>query len=124
MSVLSPFPSAPLHSLKAAARRLALYALAIVVSLAFVFPLYWMLVTAIIPVEQAFHFPPYFFPAAVRLDAFREIIERQPILTWLTNSLIMSLSTTLLTLTMSITGAYALSKTGWRGRRGLGFGLL
>ena len=105
-------------------QRLLLYLIVVFVSTAFVFPLYWMIVQSIIPGNQAFKYPPYFFPSFLRLDAYKDVIQQHPILIWLGNSLIVSLGTTLLTLTLSITGAYALSKRGWRGRIGLGFGLL
>lgn len=105
-------------------KRLLLYLTVIVVSLVFTFPLYWMIVTSIIPASDSFRFPPYFFPSVFRLDAYEQVIQEQPILVWLKNSLIVSLGTTLVTLAMSITGAYALSKRGWRGRSGLGFALL
>jgi multiple sugar transport system permease protein len=124
---MSLFPlslSPRLRSPRFMAKRLALYLLVIAVSLVFVFPLYWMVFSSMLPPKEAFRFPPYFVPSFLRFDAYLQVIQEHPILLWLRNSLVVSLGTTLFTLSMSITGAYALSKRGWRGRSGLGFGLL
>jgi len=105
-------------------RRILLYAAVILICAVFIFPLYWMVLISIIPARDAFKFPPYFFPSHLRLDAYIDVLRQQPILIWAKNSLIISLGTTALTLVLSIPGAYALSRRGWRGRAGLGFGLL
>jgi multiple sugar transport system permease protein len=122
-SVPSRMASRP-RSPKMVAQRFLFYFIVAAVSLAFIFPLYWMIISSITPSDQAFKYPPAFFPSFLKLDAYQEIIEQQPILVWLGNSLTVSLGTTLLTLGVSITGAYALSKRDWRGRTGLGISLL
>jgi multiple sugar transport system permease protein len=124
MSAVSSYRAPRRRPLGAVVKRIGLYACVIFVSFAFAFPLYWMIVSSIIPGNQAFRFPPYFFPSELRLDAYIAILQQRPIFNWMLNSLVVALGTTVLTLFMSITGAYAISKRGWRGRRGLGFGLL
>lgn len=105
-------------------QRVGFYLLIILICAAFAFPLYWMLVTAIIPGREAYQYPPKFIPDSLRLDAFQQVFAERPVLLWTRNSLFVALSTTLATLALSIPGAYALSKRGWRGRAGLGIGLL
>jgi multiple sugar transport system permease protein len=124
MSAISTYRVPRRRPLGTIAKRIGLYVSVILVCFAFAFPLYWMIVSSIIPGNQAFRFPPHFFPSQLRLDAYIAILEQRPIFTWMLNSLVVSLGTTFLTLVLSITGAYAISKRGWRGRRGLGFGLL
>lgn len=119
-TTLAPKRRSPVYIVQ----RLALYLCVIAVSLAFIFPLYWMIFQSMIPGNEAFRFPPYLFPSNLRFDAYVKVVQEHPILLWMRNSLIVSLGTTVLTLAMGITGAYALSKRGWRGRSGLGFGLL
>lgn len=124
MSVVPSSMSARRRSPKLVAKRAGLYLVIIAVSLVFVFPLYWMILSSIIPAKDAFRFPPYFVPSSLRFDAYFQVVREHPILLWLKNSLVVSLGTTLFTLVLGILGGYALSKRGWRGRNGLGFGLL
>ena len=106
------------------AGRIALYFTIALVCLVIVFPLYWLVINALIPGREVFRYPPAFFPQSIRLDAYREIIELHPILTWLKNSIVVSAGTVLLSVLLEIMGAYALSRHGWPGRRVLAVGLL
>jgi multiple sugar transport system permease protein len=106
------------------AGRIALYFTIALVCLVIVFPLYWLVINALIPGREVFRYPPAFFPQSIRLDAYREIIELHPILTWLKNSFVVSAGTVLLSVLLEIMGAYALSRHGWPGRRVLAVGLL
>ena len=106
------------------AGRIALYITIALVCLVIVFPLYWLVINALIPGREVFRYPPAFFPQSIRLDAYREIIELHPILTWLKNSFVVSAGTVLLSVLLEIMGAYALSRHGWPGRRVLAVGLL
>ena len=106
------------------AGRIALYITIALVCLVIVFPLYWLVINALIPGREVFRYPPAFFPQSIRLDAYREIIELHPILTWLKNSIVVSAGTVLLSVLLEIMGAYALSRHGWPGRRVLAVGLL
>ena len=106
------------------AERIALYVTIAFVCLVIVFPLYWLVLNALIPGRELFRYPPAFFPQSFRLNAYQEIIELHPILTWLKNSVIVSSGTVLLALILEIMGAYALSRRGWPGRGLLAMGLL
>ena len=106
------------------AERIALYITIIFVCVVIVFPLYWLVINALIPGREVFRYPPAFFPSSFRLDAYREIIELHPILTWLKNSIVVSAGTVALALVLEIMGAYALSRHGWPGRGLLAMGLL
>ena len=75
------------------AERIALYVTIVFVCLVIVFPLYWLVINALIPGREVFRYPPAFFPTSFRLDAYREIIELHPILTWLKNSIVVSAGT-------------------------------
>ncbi len=106
------------------AGRIALYVTVAFVCVVIVFPLYWLVINALIPGREVFQYPPAFFPRTLRLNAYQEIIQLHPILTWLKNSVIVSSGTVLLALILEIMGAYALSRHGWPGRGLLALGLL
>jgi multiple sugar transport system permease protein len=56
--------------------------------------------------------------------AFVDLFQTIPIATWLRNTIIVSLGTTVVCLVISVLGAYALSSFRWRGRGVFGFSLL
>ena len=88
-----------------------------------VFPLYWMLVTALTPSSELFSDVPNFLPTLSELGVFREMFAKVPIGTWLTNSFLVAAGTTVLTLLLAVLPAYALSRFRFRGKGLLGFAL-
>ena len=106
------------------AGRMALYVTIICVCAAIAFPLYWLVINALIPGKEVFRFPPAFWPREFRWAAYQEIMALHPIMTWLKNSVVVSFGTALFALIFIIMGAYALSRHGWPGRTLLAIGLL
>lgn len=88
------------------------------------FPIYWMIVTSIQPLSVTLHFPPPLLPISIDLSPMVHVIQRVPIISWLTNSTVVAGSTTILTTALAVFGAYALSSLRWRGKLLFGFGLL
>jgi multiple sugar transport system permease protein len=80
-------------------------------------PVYWMLVQALQPPGFRYAFPPELFPSQPTLESFGSVWETRPILTWLRNTLIVSVCSALLTVVFAAWGAYAMSR--WT-RRGVG----
>jgi multiple sugar transport system permease protein len=105
-------------------RRLPLYAAVLVVCGLVLFPIYWMVLTSLRPTKYTMTYPPAFWPEEVRWSAYLDLFQTIPIATWLRNTLLVSLGTTVVCLTLSILGAYALSSFRWRGRTVFGFALL
>ncbi|MHB1134099.1 MAG: carbohydrate ABC transporter permease [Chloroflexota bacterium] len=105
-------------------RRTGLYTTVLLVCGLVLFPVYWMLVTSIRPTKYTITYPPGFFPEEIRWTAFFELFQTIPIATWLRNTLLVSVGTTIVCLALSILGAYALSNFRWRGRGAFGFALL
>src|SRR4029079_5616510 len=58
-----------LRSPRFIAQRLVLCLIVLVACLLFIFPLYWMVFSSMIPRDEAFRFPPYFVPSFLRFDA-------------------------------------------------------
>ena len=88
-----------------------------------VFPIYWMLVTALTPSSELFANVPNVLPTLSELSVFREMFAKVPIGTWLTNSFLVAAGTTVLTLVLAVLPAYALSRFHFRGKGLLGFAL-
>ena len=84
------------------------------------FPLVWMVSSAIKPIEDLFVIPPQWIPERPTLAAIDSVLygdNEQPslFLDYFRNSLIVTVGTTLLALTVSTLGAYALSRYPFRG---------
>ncbi|MBB5080043.1 carbohydrate ABC transporter permease [Nonomuraea endophytica] len=79
-------------------------------TLAFVFPLYWMITGAMKTGEEIAQMPPTFFPANPSLDAFLEAWELFDIGTLLRNTGVYALGAWAFTMVIDVTAAFALSK--------------
>ena len=80
------------------------------------FPLAWMLSTSLKPSGEIFATPPGLVPARPTLDNFGRLLSETRFLTFFENSALVSAATVLLTLTVSATGAYSLTRFQFRGR--------
>ncbi len=107
-----------------AIRSLLRYFVIILVSLLVLFPLYWMVVTAIQPPEVTLRYPPVLYPITPNLHGFHQIFVEKQMGRWLINSGFVAFLTTAITTSLSILGAYALSWFKWRGKMAFGLMLL
>ncbi|MBC6446027.1 carbohydrate ABC transporter permease [Actinokineospora sp. HBU206404] len=91
--------------------------LAILFSLVWIFPIYWMVNTAFKPRSEALTETPLFLPESPTLDNFDAAINQTSFLVDLRNSLIVVGGTVLLAILLGIFAAAALSRFRFRGRR-------
>ncbi|GAA4122786.1 carbohydrate ABC transporter permease [Aminobacter aganoensis] len=78
------------------------------------FPIYWMVNTALKPAAEVFQSPPSFFSANWSLDAFRTLFETRPIGRYFLNSFIVAGGTTVLSLALASLAAYGLTRFSMR----------
>jgi N,N'-diacetylchitobiose transport system permease protein len=83
----------------------------------FAFPVYWMASTAVKPVAQIRTFDIKLFPTALTLEHFRTAFAAPNFWTFLRNSLIVALATTILSVLVALLAATALARFRFRGRR-------
>ncbi len=109
-------------------QRLPLYVVVIGFVVVTAFPIYWMIVSVIQPVKLSLQYPPPLFPQAINPNAFSEIFQvgNNPdrVDIWIGNSILLASMTTIMSLLLSILGAYALAGRRWRGQNAFGFLLL
>lgn len=74
------------------------------------FPLYWMLSTAITQQNDLLRYPPNLLPTDPDWSSFGRIVFSSPFLTWLGNSLVLTLVSVALALFVSTFAAYSLSR--------------
>jgi multiple sugar transport system permease protein len=76
----------------------------------YLFPIYWMFVSGFKTTAEIFANPPTLVPREPTLDSFRFVFERENVLRYLRNSLMIAVPVTGLTLMLGSMGAYAMSR--------------
>jgi multiple sugar transport system permease protein len=87
-------------------------ALAVLMVAIVLFPVYWMLVTSLLPSSIVLSRRPPLIPPldAVSFAAYAEVFHRRPVLTWMANSAIVVAGSTLVSLTIATLAGYSLSR--------------
>jgi len=97
--------------------RVLLSVFSVLLLMAFLFPIYWMAITAIKPQQAIFAFPPEFVPRNVDWTVFQRIFVSNPdIPRYFLNSAIVGVGTTLLTLLLAAPAAYGIAHLPIRGK--------
>lgn len=102
--------------------RWLVHATLVVVALLFLFPILWMLSTALKPIEQTMAYPPVWVPRDVRVSNFSETVGYIPFWQYTRNSLVVCVLAAVGTTLSSALVAYSFTRLEWPGRNVL-FGL-
>lgn len=98
-------------------RGYALTFLSILMLFLFLFPIYWMVVTAVRPSAEILAYPPRLLPSTLDWTIWnRRIFNNPSILRYFINSAIVGFGTTFLTLTLATPAAYALAHLTFHGK--------
>ncbi len=84
-----------------------------------IFPIYFLVAAAFRPGQALYSTNLQLVPTAVTTDNFSHMLNDTPMLTWLKNSLIVSLATTVLSVCLATPAAYAFSRWNFPGRNGI-----
>lgn len=76
----------------------------------YLFPIYWMFVSALKSAAEIFANPPTLIPRAPSTEAFAYVIWRENVFRYLRNSLIIAVPVSVITLVLGTMGAYAMSR--------------
>jgi len=91
--------------------------LAILSTILFLFPIYWMFATSIKPMSDLFVSPPHLLPRDVTFAAYLENVFKNPyILGYIGNSFLIACGTMVVTLLLAAPAAYALTRLNLRGK--------
>ncbi|MCA0424855.1 MAG: carbohydrate ABC transporter permease [Proteobacteria bacterium] len=101
-----------------------LYAAVILTSAILVFPIYWLVITALSQPDQLRQLPPSFWPSEPRWGVFKKIFEERPILLWLGNSALAAIGAVTISMVVSVLAGYSLSRFRVRGGQSLGLFIL
>ena len=101
------------------ALRVAGWLLLAVVLVVALFPPYFMVITAFHPPSLSFSRTPTLFSTDLSLRAFTDLFEKYPYASWMSNTLIVSVSSTVLAVSIATLAAYSLSRLRYPGRAAL-----
>jgi ABC-type glycerol-3-phosphate transport system permease component len=87
-----------------------------VVLLVALFPPYFMTITALHPPNLSFNRTPTIFSTDLTLRAFLDLFQKYPYLTWMTNTTIVAVSSTIFSVSVATLAAYSLSRLRYPGR--------
>lgn len=88
----------------------------IVLTIGFIFPLYWMVVSSLRPEGRIFVDAFDLIPSELSLDSYRNLFEQEPYGRWIINSILQTGGFAITALFLCTTGGYALAKFRFRGR--------
>lgn len=89
-----------------------------------VFPIYWMFATSVRPRAEIFQSVIGLIPSAVTWHNFTDLLARQPILSWVWNSLFIAVAGVVLTVFINLLCGYTFAKFRFPGRNILFFAIL
>jgi alpha-1,4-digalacturonate transport system permease protein len=81
-----------------------------------IFPVYWMFATAVRPKGEVFSGNAGLVPSSIVWRNFGEAIERVPFVSWVTNSLVITVVAVVITVTINLLCGYAFAKFRFAGR--------
>jgi multiple sugar transport system permease protein len=109
-----------IHNLRAASARFGkrafLYAITLLLSLAFVYPLLWTLGSSLKTPAEMFLYPPTLFPASPQFANYVEVMETVPFAQWFLNTVIVVVTATAGTVISASMVAYSFARFRYRGR--------
>lgn len=115
---VAPTRSRASHARRGAVRRWLLGAVAVVVALAWVFPVYWMISSAFLPSNRLQTPEPTFFPVDGTLSNFRRVVADPTFFASFRVSIAVTAVTVVAAIAFAFLAALAVSRFRFRGRRG------
>jgi multiple sugar transport system permease protein len=98
--------------------------LTVIMALAWLFPLYWIGVTALKSETETVAIPPSYLPLPPDFEAFTYVIQNSPIFRWYLNTIFVSAVITVISISCALMCAYALSLIEFKGKALINVALL
>jgi len=104
--------------------QISLFIVLLAVCIVVVFPLYWMVVSAVQPLKYSLAYSPPLFFKGFSTSPFVQLFTDHPMGLWLWNSTQLAVIVTAICFILSLLGAYALSHLRWKAKPAFGFFIL
>jgi ABC-type glycerol-3-phosphate transport system permease component len=90
--------------------KLVSYLILTIALLITIFPIYFLIVTSFKTFTEAFSYPPSLIPKNFTIEAYISVLNKWGFATYATNSIIITITSTLLSLALGVPMAYALAR--------------
>lgn len=98
-------------------KKIPVYIIMILTGVIFLFPLLWSLISSLKPEAQIVSYPPKWIPEHVTLDNYLLVLRKYPYLSWMLNSVLMTVASTVFVLILTTLAAYAFGRLHFRGKK-------
>lgn len=98
-------------------KKIVIYALIVVLLVAFIFPIYWMIIASFKENKILMHVPPQLYPTFKTFANYLAVITNKKYLSYIKNSLITASMTVVVDLLLAIFAGYSLSRYRYPGRK-------
>lgn len=96
--------------------RFGFFAIVTTTIIAVVYPFYWMVMASFTPEGYSLANGPLLIPGRVSIDAYLSVFTQRPLLTWLGNTVVITVAATLIVLPASLLASYSLNRYRFTGR--------
>lgn len=97
-------------------QNIGLFVLIVTTTIAVVYPFYWMVMASLTPEGYSLANAPLILPEQWSIQAYTSIFTERPLLQWLGNTVLVTVSATLIVLPASLLASYSLNRFRFRGR--------
>jgi len=114
----------PVRRVRFRGHRIVLFIVLLAVSVIIVFPMYWMILSAVQPLAYSLEYSPPLFFKGFNTSPFVQLFTDHPMGLWLWNSTQLAVMVTAICFILSLLGAYVLSHLRWKAKPAFGFFIL
>ncbi|GCL72479.1 carbohydrate ABC transporter permease [Paenibacillus naphthalenovorans] len=98
-------------------KKIPVYIIMLLASVVFLFPLLWSLISSLKPEANIVSYPPKWIPDKMTLDNYLMVLQNYPYLSWMKNSVYMTVASTIFVLVLTTPAAYAFGRLHFRGKK-------
>ncbi|WP_270168071.1 carbohydrate ABC transporter permease [Paenibacillus sp. SYP-B4298] len=98
-------------------KKVIAYPVMALVAVVFLFPLLWSLISSLKPEAQIISYPPKWIPETFTLSNYTAVLNNFPYMSWMGNSVGMTVASTLFVLVITTLAAYAFGRLHFRGKK-------
>ena len=110
VTITTGSPRSSISAKRRVTRRPGVFVLALLVTLLYLVPIYWMIVTSFKQSDAIFAKPPSLLPVPPTIEPFISVLANENLLQGLLNTFVIAVGTTILALLLAVPAAYALAR--------------
>jgi multiple sugar transport system permease protein len=98
-------------------KKIPAYLAMMIAAIVFLFPLLWSFISSLKPEAQIVSYPPKWIPETFTFSNYVTVLKNFPYLSWMMNSILMTVASTVFVLVLTTLAAYAFGRLHFRGKK-------